>query len=773
LSGARRWFGRLIVALVVVGLAPAAFAELMPTLQGDTWTASPSSLTLFVSAQADGRNVTLSGEQDGLGPVADYASVGENGATWRYPDSGVTVVCRMEGDDLHMNFTADRPGELTWPIVEPGPEARAFILPFNEGSYVPVDHEGWRARLTGGDPIDTTEGLSMPFWGVDYGDFTLTCIATNRFGNEIQFTERDGRLGLRFTHSFGRLWEKKEFGFVIRRGGPSPVEPARQYRQWLIEQGRFVSMAEKIERLPAAAKLLGAAHIYLWGDAPLSRHDVRDWRALAAGLAAGAEGPGARIRSLLDDETRGMLADMSTQRRPQLWAARQVAEAISSLLLRRDFFDAAAWGGIDLAPEAQALAAKDADALNEAEVRQLNMMALEAALPGVFIPHERWGDGFSVKMMDAFAEAGFDRLWLGANSWQAGYNHPQAVARAEELGYLIGPYDSYDSVHDPDAGLDDTWETAQFDRKLYETGAMVRRDGKKRAGFQRKGYRLSPIAAWPYVEKRVRGIFDILPVPFNSWFIDCDAYGDLFDDYSELHTATAEDNMKARLDRMAWIRDTFGLVIGSERGAGFAAPVIHFAHGMMTPVIGWGDPDLQRNRDSQYYLGGWWPPDGPAVFVKQVPLKPDYFTWFYDPAFRLPLYQTVFNDSVIATHHWGYHSLKFTDQIPTVELQELLCDVPPLYHMNLDEFTKHGERMKAHYAFFSPLHRELALLPLTGFEWLTDDRMVQRTVFGDKVEITANFTDAPFEDGGIAVPARSVVAHRLDTGETRTYTPAP
>jgi hypothetical protein len=246
----------------------------------------------------------------------------------------------------------------------------------------------------------------------------------------------------------------------------------------------------------------------------------------------------------------------------------------------------------------------------------------------------------------------------------------------------------------------------------------------------------------------------------------------LFEDYSELHTVTQEDDMNARLERMAYIRDTYNMVVGSEGGAAYAAPVIHFAHGMMTPVIGWGDPDLRKNKESEYYLGGYWPPDGPKIFVNQVPLKEKYYHFYFDPRFRLPLYEIVFHDSVVATHQWGYGSLKFKDQVDTVELLELLYNVPPLYHINLDEFKKHQERMKAHYDFFSPLHRELGLLPMTDFSWLTPDRLVQRTVFGDRVEMVANFSMEDFDYQGKVIPKRSIMAKWRNTGETRIYTPA-
>jgi hypothetical protein len=189
----------------------------------------------------------------------------------------------------------------------------------------------------------------------------------------------------------------------------------------------------------------------------------------------------------------------------------------------------------------------------------------------------------------------------------------------------------------------------------------------------------------------------------------------------------------------------------------------------MTPVVGWGDPDLQKNKASPYYLGTYWPSDGPQIMLKQVPLKPAYRTRYFDPRFWVPLYQTVFNDSLVATHHWGSGSLKFTDQAATTELLELLYDVPPLYHLNLDEFEKHKERIRAHYRFFSPLHKELALLPMTDFTWLTPDRLVQRTIFGDRVELVANLTMHSFLYRGATVPARGILAWWRDSGRTITF----
>ncbi len=377
-----------------------------------------------------------------------------------------------------------------------------------------------------------------------------------------------------------------------------------------------------------------------------------------------------------------------------------------------------------------------------------------------------WGNGVSTNMIQQLASAGFDRLWLGSDGWKGFIKRPETVAAAKQAGFLIGPYDSYHSIHRP--GEPDTWETAQFDTALYETGAIVNADGTKRHGFKQKGFLLSPIAARPYVEKRVASLMAAFHA--NSWFIDCDGFGDYFDDYSVQHAATQQSDMQSRIARMAWIRDTFGAVIGTEGCFAGVAATVHFAHGVMTPVIGWGDSDL-KNRQSKYWLGGYYPPEQPQVFFKPVPLKEEYRYIYFEPKFRLPLFQTAFHDSVVATHHWSFASLKARDEARAVDLLELLYQVPPLYHLNVAEFQKRREQIKRHYAFFSPLHRETALLSLVQFQWLNSEGTVQRAVFGDQVEVVANFGSADFQSGNAPVHPKSVLVRHRDSGEAQTYTP--
>ena len=744
-------------------------------LKNDLWAIDIEPDTLAVTAQPANRSAfDLSAAQRDLGPASEVKQEG-NRLEWQLAQKSITVSVELDGNDLAVRIRSAKDGEFTWPLLRQSKPLRALIWPRWEGCYIPLDDARWADYLIS-EEWNTLEGLSMPFWGLDCGDYMLTCIINNPYNNKIVFGRENEQLTARFTHEFTPNNAVKEYGFLIRLSRTSsPVEPARQFREWLISSGKFVTMQEKMKKVPKAARLLGAPCVYLWGDGLLTRYDIlpQQWKPFCRKIIeqskAAEPSVGKRIKGLMDPAGWTQVVAITSAEWPDNYMKGEVANALSAVLERPDFYDKASWNGIALPEEAVRLEARDHSTLSVPEICRLNGLLLRAAYPDALLEVRDWGDGVSMKMLEQFKQAGFDRMRLCIGGWSGVEKRPEAAAEADRMGYLFGTYDSFHSIHNPKLrGTDATWETAQFDQKLYEEGPIVTRDGKRLGGFKGSGNTLSPIAAWPYVEKRVTG--NMKRVPYNYYFVDCDAYGEVYDDYSPLHPSTQAQDAAARDARLAWISDTFHAVIGSEGGSSYAAPVIHLAEGMFGPAFGWGDPDL-KDKASKYYLGGYYPPDGPKVFTAQVPLEEKYEYLYYDPRFRLPLYETVFHDSVVTTHQWANGSLKFTNALDTVALTELLYQVPPLYHMNLEEFAKHRETMKKHYAFFSPLHREIGFSQMTDFAWLTPDRLVQRTIFGNKVEMVANLSTQAFEYRGTAIPPRSILARWLDTGKTEVFTP--
>jgi hypothetical protein len=766
----------LTVCFITVEVRAARSDEII--LSNEYWSVEVSPGTLEMSAELPGGDrILLSRGQSDLGPVGDIVKE-EHRAQWLLQAKGIKVEVRLDKRDLSVQLFSQKIGTFTWPVLKEGENIKALIWPRWEGCYIPLDEPRWVKYLVEQGECDTLEGLSMPFWGLDCGDFSLTYIITNPYSNIINFSNTGGKLEARFSHEFTSVQSKKEYGFLIRLGqNNSPVEPAKQFRRWLQQQGEFVSMKEKVKKVPKAERLLGAPHVYLWGDAFFTRHCIPPgkWKSFCSKLIEQSNGgrlsPGGRIKQLMGPERWTQVVTIANAQWPDKYTKGQVANELSRLLERRDFYDKASWGEVVLPDEAAELLKKGPDELSTPELCRMNGLILRAAFMEFMLPVDNWGDGVSSRMLEQFKESGFDRMRLCVEGWEGVEKRPEVAKQADKMGYLFGTYDSFHSIHDPSLrGTDSTWITAQFDRELFEKGPIVRKDGKKRGGFKGTGFKLSPIAARASVEKRVRE--NMKNVPYNYYFVDCDAYGEVYDDYSPFHRASQADDVKARLERLAWISDTFNVVVGSEGGSSYSAKVIHLAEGMFGPGFGWGDPDL-KNKDSKYYLGQYYPPDGPKVFVKQVPMKEEYQYFYYDPRYRLPLYEIVFHDSVVTTHQWANSSLKYSNMLDTVALTELLYMVPPLYHMNLDEFDMHRDVMKKHYDYFSPLHMEFGFAQMTDFNWLSSDRTLQRAVFDGRVEMIANYSQESRSYRGVEIPARSISARRLDGGKEKiqTFTP--
>jgi hypothetical protein len=147
----------------------------------------------------------------------------------------------------------------------------------------------------------------------------------------------------------------------------------------------------------------------------------------------------------------------------------------------------------------------------------------------------------------------------------------------------------------------------------------------------------------------------------------------------------------------------------------------------------------------------------------------DFATFTFDPKYRLPLFETVFHDSVISLDYVGAPLMKFTNLVQTRSLLLLLYNVPSLWLLDRKAITDYGNRIKAMNDFFAPIHRRTGNKPLTGFEWFTPDRMVQQAVFANEVVMTANFGASVFN----GIPPRCIEARRLNGGSKNLFCPEP
>lgn len=664
--------------------------------------------------------------------------------SWAFGE-GMTAFLELHDNYLDVNIKSADTAHLSWPKVEA--RFNAFTIPLHQGKYIPAKDEKWQAHFAKNPSVSGSQDLSMQFFATNFRDKALVYVIKNMFNNVLDFYTQEGTLAMQFKHEFPATVKDKQFGFRIYLVNNDPVSIAKTYRKYVEEQLPVLTLEEKAKDNSNIRKLYGAPHIYIWNNEFLAGNDIKNWK-------------------LLKDKIIKESAAVSTNPTKHIFELfrYQDAEAGREFLkesgeFKKDGYTSKYHKNLFLS------------ALNEAlKSGRLSKEALNSAYPLCFQPVQDWG-GAPLAMLDEMQAAGIKKAWLGLNDWEAGEIHPEFVLKAKEKGYLIGPYDSYHSMHPPGK---EVWITAKFeDTTLYNRAYVMTKNGKPAHAFLGQGRQLSPVLAMPAVKQRISGLMKGPANEFNSWFIDCDGTGEILDDYTPGRMTSQQQDMEARLQRMAWIRDQYKLVIGTEVGNDYAANTIAFGHGMTTPVIAWSDPDMRKNKKSKYYIGAYYASDGgvPGRYGLQAPLKDEYLYIYFDSRFNIPLYQLVYNNSVITSHHWECGSLKIPGEIKNTELKEILYNVPPMYHLNQLEWTKYKTIITKHVQAFSKTHAQAVQLEMTGFDWLTKERLVQRTTFGKALEIVANFGEVPFVFQGKTIPAHALLINQLLTGDHELYIP--
>ena len=481
--------------------------------------------------------------------------------------------------------------------------------------WLPSEHDELIVPVSGGVRVDATDpklvqwlrsgspwSLSdLPVIGARYGKQLAVIIVPWPLYAELVVEDR---VGIRYSYPRDRK-SATPSGLVVTLRDPDPLEVARAFRQWrragkgtgLVPPVR--DLAEKIRRLPAADRLLGAPHVYLWGPPLFCKHDVRrgKWRDFALALQVASEDSvGRDVLNQFNASESEALAELCDAEWPAEYLTRSVAAGIQRGLL-------VAAEGPSLEPSATA--SSDASLIaGRASHLEAKKLSFANEYAGLLEPVDQWGDGLSSTMLNELHRSGLRRALLLLPDQHRDYSLRRLTQQAWEHGFLVAPYDSYHSVHAPNAVPDDTWETAQFDQLAFEQGRILREDGTGHAGFRGKGFHFSPRAAWPYVKTRVDSLQSMSD--FSAWFVDCDALAEVFDDYHPLHPANRSEDCELRRARLSWLETDQRLVVGSEGGSALFSDVIHFGHGVHTPYIGHLDPAFRRVGDPSF-LGRYFP----------------------------------------------------------------------------------------------------------------------------------------------------------------------
>jgi len=327
-----------------------------------------------------------------------------------------------------------------------------------------------------------------------------------------------------------------------------------------------------------------------------------------------------------------------------------------------------------------------------------------------------------------------------------------------EMGYLVGRYDMFRDVANPEIQArfsEATRNTPEIDRTYYEhceawpddiaknaDGSHVKcwvikyPDGTEIPMEAMCGARYIKYAAQDVArDAKLRG--------YEARFVDTLPCTALDECYDPAHPMTRTTDAYWRGQTVQYMCD-MGLVTGAEDMTDYLVPHCHYSEGLMSP-------GFYRDSNAGYKFQ--------RVFADdEIPdIIPDYQL---NPAYRVPLFELVFHDCVVAYFYWGDSSTNYPKYMPRKDAFNALYGTLPLYGITEKAWPELKEKVFASYPRATKVHRLVGYEELVNFEYVTEDMQVQRTTFANGVTVTANFGKAPYAlpDGTEILPDDYVIA---------------
>ncbi len=338
------------------------------------------------------------------------------------------------------------------------------------------------------------------------------------------------------------------------------------------------------------------------------------------------------------------------------------------------------------------------------------------------------GGGDPVALVEELREAGIRRIL-----WSAG----GPSNKVEELnaieGVLTSRYDIYQDLMDPQVvkdklrGSHGDWTQGGWPDDLMRNarGDWVR--GWEVTGRDGQRYPCGVLCdsrAVEYARRRVPA--DLKNRPLRCRFIDTTTASPWRECYDARHPMTRSDSREWKMRLLEFMSKDMGLVTGSETGHDAAVPYVHYFEGMLS-------------------LGPYRVPDAGRNMLQVVDPPPERVARYQlGHRFRLPLWELVYHDCVVAQWYWGDYNNKLPALWDKRDLFNVLYATPPMFMFNREIWERNRDRFARSYRAIEPAARGAGYAEMTEHRFLTPDRDVQETAFANGMVITVNFGDRPY-----------------------------
>ena len=335
-------------------------------------------------------------------------------------------------------------------------------------------------------------------------------------------------------------------------------------------------------------------------------------------------------------------------------------------------------------------------------------------------------DADPVQLATQMRAAGIERiLWSRGGS-------ANALRTLNDMEILTSRYDIYQDTMNPSnfpflAGIHSDWTTAAWPADIIRQA-----NGDWRHGWAVKGTNgimydcgvLCDSRALDYARSRIPA--ELATRPYLCRFIDTTTASPWNECYDPHHPMTRTESREWKMKLLDYVSRDCKLVTGSETGHDAAVPFVDYFEGMLS-LGPYRVPDA--GRDIQRIWN-----DPPERVVK----------FQLGQAYRLPLWELVYHDCVVAQWYWGDYNNKLPALWDKRDLFNVLYGTPPMFMFDRKLWETQKARFVQSYTNTCPYVRAAGYAEMTDHRFLTIDRNVQQTAFANGVTITVNFGTTPF-----------------------------
>jgi len=345
-------------------------------------------------------------------------------------------------------------------------------------------------------------------------------------------------------------------------------------------------------------------------------------------------------------------------------------------------------------------------------------------------------DPDGVRIVKELQAAGIERiLWSNAQS-------PENLRALNELGVLTSRYDIYQDVMDPANFPKLSWQHGDWVTEAWPADIIRRANGDWLRGWGVEGKAgdwfycgvLCDRRAVAYATRRIPA--ELATHPYRCRFIDTTTAAPWQECYNPQHPMTRSDSKAWKMKLLGYISHDSKLVTGSETGHDAAVPFVHYFEGMMS-------------------LGPYRVPDAGRDMARIWTNAPERVVKFQlGHRYRLPLWELVYHDCVVAQWYWGDYNNKLPLLWNRRDLFNVLYATPPMFMFDRPLWLANRDRFVQSYRQVCPLVRQVGYSEMTDHRFLTPDRNVQQTVFANGTTVTVNFGASEFRlpDGSVLPP---------------------